>query len=168
MTDSSDLRLDVLDLLRHPGSRRDVRVDAEVPDLAVGMVRVPAGVRVRADLALEALSDGVVAHGHASVRWVADCARCLDEIDGTTEVAVDELFEARPVEGETYPLDGARVDLEPMLRDVLGVEFPLAPAPPLDDSGRCTVCRRTRAELGVGAGEQAGDPRWDALRALDL
>ena len=33
----------------------------------------------------------------------------------------------RPVEGETYPLDGDRLDLEPMVRDAVLLALPLAP-----------------------------------------
>jgi uncharacterized protein len=168
MTESSELRIDVAELLRRPGSRRDAVLDAAIADLAVGLVRVPPDRTVHAELALEPLSDGVVVHGRASVAWTADCARCLEEIEGSTEVGVDELFERRPVEGETYALEGTEIDLEPMLRDVLAVEFPLAPAPPLDGGGRCVRCHRAPTELGYASERPGTDPRWDALRTLDL
>lgn len=167
-TDKSELRLDVAELLGEPGSRRVVRCEAEIPGLAAGLVAVSAGQPVEVDVVLESIAAGIVVHGQAAVSWRADCARCLERFDGRTEVAVDELYERSPVEGETYPLEGDEIDLEQMLRDVLVVEFPLSPSPGLDAEQRCTLCGRTPEELSYRTSRDDRDPRWDALRSLDL
>ena len=46
---------------------------------------------------------------------------------GEISVHVDELFETHPLEGETYKLDDDVIDLEPLVRDALLLELPLAP-----------------------------------------
>ena len=56
-------------------------------------------------------------------------------------VHVDELYETHPLEGETYPLDDDIIDLEPLVRDALLLELPLAPAvPPRLRTGLCPSC----------------------------
>jgi DUF177 domain-containing protein len=171
MSDSKsakDSTVFVGDLLRRPGSRRDLDLAALIPDLDTGLVHIGGSEKVRCDFALESITDGVVVHGKASVHWTAECARCLEQFDGETTVGVDELFEPTPTEGDTYLLVGEEIDLEQMLRDTLVTEFPLAPLPPSDHEGRCRVCGRRPEELPF-LNEPAGrDERWRALDALDL
>jgi uncharacterized protein len=167
VSESSDLRVDVADLLRRPGSRRDLTLDAPIAGFSVGLVHVDEGARVNGQLALEPLSDGLVVHGDVWVEWRAECARCLDEIRGQTRVAVDELYEPQPTEGETYALEGSEIDLEPLVRDVLGVELPLAPAPPSLPDGRCASCLRA-PDTTHDVERDGRDPRWAALDELDL
>lgn len=169
MTETHSLRLDVTDLRRRSGARRDVVLRAAIPDLGAGMVRVRPDVAARADLAVEAVREGIVVRGRVEVDWESGCARCLEPLSGTTTVHVDELFEAEPVEGETYLLEGDSLDLEQCLRDALVLEFPLAPTPPVDRDGHCTRCHLALdAPLGPASDEPEHDPRWDALRALEL
>jgi uncharacterized protein len=167
VSESSDLRVDVADLLRRPGSRRDLTLDAPVAGFSVGLVHVEEGARLNGQLALEPLSDGLVVHGEVWVEWRAECARCLDQIRGQTRVPVDELFEPQPTEGETFPLEGSEIDLEPLVRDVLGVELPLAPMPPSLPDGRCELCLRAPEATDDLDGDER-DPRWAALDDLDL
>ncbi len=162
-----EARVDIADLMRRPGSRRDLDFEIVLDDFESGGVKVRSGSPVRASLALEPTAGGVVAHGDCEAEWSADCARCVDPIDGLAQSAVDELFEADPVEGETYPIDGTDIDLEPMLRDLLIVEFPLVPAPPVR-ADRCTRCGRTSDEIGIDEATETHDPRWDVLDDLDL
>jgi len=55
-------------------------------------------------------------------------------------VHVDELFELVPLDGETYQLDEDVIDLEPMVRDALLLELPLAPLCDPDCAGLCATC----------------------------
>ena len=60
------------------------------------------------------------------------------------------MFEADPTdEGETYPLDGDQIDLEPMVRDAVLLELPLGPLCGDDCAGARRLpagTRRLRAE----------------------
>jgi uncharacterized protein len=152
----SGFRVDVADLLSHPGARREVSVRAALDELAGSAARVEGPVQV--DLTLDRISDGIVASGTVSAEWRADCSLCLKEIGHRLEVHVDELFEPSPVEGETYPIVGHEIDLEQLVRDAIVLELPLAPhcEPP------CA------APVAGDTDEEATDPRWAALSELEL
>jgi uncharacterized protein len=74
---------------------------------------------------------------------------------------VEEVFETRPVEGETYPLDGDQLNVEPLVRDAVLLALPLAPL--------CEVaCPGPEPEehpIGTDTGSSI-DPRWSALGEL--
>src|SRR5689334_23390873 len=125
MSETNALRVSVADL-RRPGATRDVDIEATVPGLPGG-VDVPRERPVHVHMHLERVSDGIVVRGEIAASWQGVCSRCLAPVSGEIEVHVDELFEPHAVEGETYRLDRDELDLEPMLRDALTLELPLAP-----------------------------------------
>ena len=150
------LRIDVADLLSHPGARRAVSV-SETLDALAGSAAVVEGP-VRVELTLERVSHGIVARGAVSADWLAECSTCLRDLRRTTEVHVDELFEPEAVDGETYPIVGHEIDLEQLVRDSVLLELPLSPR-----------CDEPCADLAPGADDDAEpDPRWAALSELEL
>jgi uncharacterized protein len=152
----------VTELLRHPGTRREVTVTAPLDDLAISASRVLEGSEVEAHLTLEALSDtSVTATGTIAAEWTGECRRCLATVDGSLESDVKEIFETRPVEGETYPLDGDRLDLEPMVRDAVLLALPLAPL----CEEACAGPEPEDHPLGAGD-EPVPDDRWAPLKEL--
>ena len=72
------------------------------------------------------------------------CSRCLQPVEGTIDVHVDELFETAPLAGETYQLDDDALDLLPLVRDVLLLELPTAPLCRDDCAGICPECGADR------------------------
>jgi uncharacterized protein len=78
-----------------------------------------------------------------------------------------EIFQPDASEGETYPIVGDRIDLEPLVREAVLPALPLAP---LCSAG----CEGPVPEAWVGdedpdldeQGERPPDPRWAALDAL--
>lgn len=158
------------ELRRRPGTQREVDVRAPVADLAITTARVPEGAEVHVAGVLEAIDGAITFQGTLDVPWTGECRRCLDEVTGTADVEVREVFEARPVPGETYALEGDELDLEPLVRDTVLLHLPLAPlcrdsclGPAPDDfpaTGGGTAD-------GDG-GERPRDPRWAALDALRL
>jgi uncharacterized protein len=164
----------IADLRRHPGSRRHLTVPVEMGDLAISTAVVPAGAELVVDLELEALSAGLTATGTITVPWEGECRRCLTPVRGESVAEVKEVFEPRPVEGETYPLGDDLVDLEPMVRDAALLALPLAPlcgpecrGPAPDDFPALPEDEVDPAEAGPsGTAAQPGDPRWAALDAL--
>jgi uncharacterized protein len=152
----------VTEVLRHPGTQREIEVAGELAGLEISTARVPVDAEVRARLTLEAQSDhALTATGTISAPWHGECRRCLRDIEGELRADVQEVFDTHPIEGETYPLTGDRVDLEPMIRDAVLLALPLAP---LCEEG-CEGPEPEHHPLG-DAGEPEADPRWSALGEL--
>ena len=176
------LRVGVTDLLRHPGTRLDVlRVvpAADLGDLAVGASSVDPGVDVSLDLVLESQPGTVVAAGTIEAVWEGECRRCLGDVVGELRAEVREVFgdasEGAPDEGDFYPLLGDQVDLEPLVRDAVLLNLPVAPLCGPDCKGPVPEAFVDEEAGGEGdgddpegAGEAPRDPRWAALDALDF
>ena len=77
--------------------------DLEAP-LQIGDVLIPSDHLVAINLVLDKVSEGVAVSGKVAVNWIADCARCLRQIDGQAAAEIEELFEQNPREGESYLL----------------------------------------------------------------
>jgi len=156
------LDVGVSELLRRPGTQREFEVAAELDGLRISSAAVPDGAEVRGRFTIEAISDhAVTVKGDVVAPWTGECRRCLRKIDGDLTARVEEIFETHPVEGETYPMENDRVDLEPLVRDAVLLALPLAP-----------LCEATCAgpepdAHPIGAGDEpAVDPRWSALGEL--
>jgi uncharacterized protein len=166
----SALRIDVADLLTHPGARRPLHLEAALPDLGTPVARIVEPVRL--DLVLERVPDGIVARGELHARWEGECSTCLREVADDLTVGVAELYEDHPVDGDTYPLEGHELDLEQLVRDALVLELPLAPLCERDD---CAPAESPAVLVGADdrsthstTGDAPTDPRWAALSDLDL
>ncbi len=155
----SRLRIDVADLLSHPGARRHVVLTEPVEDLAGTAARVVDPVTL--DLDLDHLSEGIVVRGTVEATWRAECSRCLGDLAEPIELHVDELFDADPVPGETYPLEGDEIDLEQLVRDSVLLELPLAP--------HCATPCALDLTVDVTVDDDTPiDPRWAALSELEI
>jgi uncharacterized protein len=158
----SGFRIDVADLLAHPGARRDVTVSAVLDDLRGTAARVPGAVDVAVHL--ERIPDGIVVRGTVQCHWVGECSYCLRELDEALTLHADELFETDPIEGETYPIEGHVIDLEQLVRDTVLLELPLAP--------HCAEQCMAEPIGGEDDGEEtagaSADPRWAALSELEI
>jgi uncharacterized protein len=178
-------RFNVTALLRRPGVRHPLAGTLRLEELRVRDAVIAAGSDALLDLEIEAINDAVTAAGTVRAPFEASCRRCLEDLSGVAEAEIQEIFERRPVEGETYLLDGEIIDLEPLVRDSLLLALPLAPlcrddcpgpAPELFPTGQATTGGETDAAAGEAApdGEEAepepptADPRWAALRDLKL
>lgn len=169
MTDRQALLVDAGEALRHPGTRRPVRREVTVDDLALSTVRVPADAVVDLDLELEAVGADVVVTGTVSAPWVGECRRCLEPVHGELSIPVREIFERRPTEGQTYPLpDDDQLDLEPLVREAVLPSLPLTPLCRPD----CAGPDPERFPASVASDEPPAtppvDPRWAALGELKL
>jgi uncharacterized protein len=170
----SQLRIDVADLLTHPGSRREVTLRAGLDALRGSASVIDGPVDVVASL--ERVPDGIVVRGEISARFRAQCSVCLRDIEPELRVHVDELFEPNPIEGETYPLEGHELDLEQLVRDALLLELPLAPhcaepCSPVDASDASEHPERaddTDDTDETDETDEQVDPRWAPLAELEL
>jgi uncharacterized protein len=163
----SALRIDVADLLTHPGARRPVHLEVAVERLGTAVARIAEPVRLH--LMLERVPDGIVARGELHARWEGECSTCLREVAADLTVGVAELYEPHPLDGDTYPIEGHEIDLEQLVRDALLLELPLAPA---CAEGTCAPATGPGVLIGAadtGTFEHAPvDPRWAALSDLEL
>jgi uncharacterized protein len=158
----SELRIDVADLLSHPGARRSLHREVTVEGLAASAARIDRPVVL--DLVLERVPDGIVARGSLRAQWEGDCGVCLRALTGELDVAVSELFEDAPVEGDTYLLLGHHIDLEQLVRDALLLELPLTPTCASTGGSPC----HSDAPRDDTDDVAPVDPRWAALSELDL
>jgi len=166
--DLAPLAVNVADLLRRHGARRHEDLRARLEGISVVGTRVEPGDEVAVDVTLEAVSEGILVTGSVSAPWHGECRRCLTAVSGATRADVRELYEPQARDGETYPLRREQVDLEPLAREALLLELPLAPLCGADCLGICPTCGADLNEGPCGCAPAARDPRWAALDDLRL
>jgi uncharacterized protein len=155
-------------LRKAPGTTRQERRSGVIDDLAAVGVVVPPGAPVDADLTLSSYPGGISVVGTVRAPWHGECRRCGGPVDGTVEPEVRERYApvgGSDVDEDAYPLDGDELDLEPLARDAVLLELPLAPLCSPDCLGLCPRCG-ANWNLGPCACPPVGDPRWSALDVL--
>jgi uncharacterized protein len=157
---------DIVALRRHQGHRERLAIHAPLADLRVTAAEVPADRDVDLELVLEAVEGGIVVAGVARAPWRGECRRCLGPVEGEVSADVEELFVTESEDGETYPIRGDHIDLEPMAREVLVLGLPLAPLCRPDCAGLCPTCGADLNRGRCACAPVDTDPRWSALDAL--
>ncbi|MHB8465694.1 MAG: YceD family protein, partial [Acidimicrobiales bacterium] len=127
---------------------------------------VPDDAPIELDLTLEAVEGGIVVAGTIGATWIGECRRCLGAVRGDLTASVEEIYVREPEEGETYPIDGDHIDLEPLAREAVVLALPLAPLCRPDCQGLCPTCGADRNDGPCACPAEEGDPRWAALDAL--
>jgi uncharacterized protein len=178
--------VDLAEVLRRPGARRELHLDGPLPGVELTVARIPGDATVTFDGTVEAQGQTVIAQGRARAPWVGECRRCLESAAGEMTLDVREVFEPHPVEGETFPVVDERIDLGAVLRELLALALPLAPlcredcpgpdpeAHPVHAGDEAADGRGPGADDGPGAavdgdptdGGRLADPRWGALDQL--
>jgi len=167
-SERSPFVVSVADLLRTPGHRRELDLRGALGQLRSAGTVVPADEDIELTVGLEAIPEGVVADGHVSAPWRAECRRCLTDVTGDVDVEFRELFERRPREGETYALGQEEIDLEPLIREAVLLALPLAPLCEAACQGICPTCGADLNEGPCDCPPAGRDPRWAALDDLHL
>src|SRR5689334_16149241 len=132
---SSDVRrssgnpwvVELRELGRRAGSMQPFEKTLPAPEgWRVELIGVPVGAEVELRLRLESVMEGVLVSGEVDVPVVGSCARCLEPVEDTLELDVQELFaysgsttEATSEEDEVRRIGGDVLDLEPMVRDAV-------------------------------------------------
>jgi uncharacterized protein len=171
--------LDTRSLGRRPGTMWERRWTLPAPDgLTQAIVRVPEGAELDLQLRLETVLDGVLATATVTAPTAGECGRCLDEVAGTIEVHVTELYSYREQadryartsgddqDDEVRHLDGDMLDLEQPVRDAVVLALPVSPLCRPDCGGLCPTCGAHLDEVGPQHTHDMHDPRWGALRGL--
>ncbi len=164
---TSALTVDITPLKRKPGTQHHFELSFPPPE---GVVLETAEVRatqLHLDLKLEGAGEELIAFGQILVDWTGPCRRCLEDRDGTTTITLREVFQARPVEGETYLLAENEVDLEPMVRETVLLNLPVAPLCSEDCAGPDPDRFPTTVVVEPDPDEPPpADPRWAALSEI--
>lgn len=134
-------RVNVSDLVGKPGSSRHESFSEHL-EMSMDMATVagPLETSVRFD----ATSQDIVASGRVEFHMRITCNRCLGEADGSGSVRFEQVYR---YQGEIDPDDELMVvdrqgviDLEPPIRDEVGLALPLAPLCRDDCAGLCPTC----------------------------
>ncbi len=172
----------VVDLVGNPGATRSLHRTVAVGDVGDDeWGRVGEALRGDLTLALEmdSVVEGIWVHGDVSWMLELECGRCLLPVtlDRTSEVG-ELFFDPKRVhaddedvdEGYMVLEDGAHIDLERMLHDVVVLDLPVAVRceradcePPTVD-GVAVLSEDEHRMLH----EDAPDPRWAELANLKL
>jgi uncharacterized protein len=164
-------RVDLRELGRRAGSLQELDRSLPTPEAwKVELIGVPAGAEVRLRLRLESVMEGVLVSGEIDAPLVGSCARCLEPIEDTLALDVQELFaysgsttEATSEEDEVRRVEGDFLDLEPMVRDAVVLALPLAPVCSEDCAGLCVDCGQRLDDLPADHSHELLDPRWAGL-----
>ncbi len=168
------LVVDTRELGRRPGSMRAVHFPAPAPEgLGVALIGVPPGAELDLDLRLESVMEGVLVSGVATVPLAGECGRCLEAVNDTLTVDLQELFaypesDAGDDDEEIARMEGDLLDLEPVLRDAVVLALPLTPLCREDCGGLCAECGERLDDLPEDHGHGTPDIRWAALQKLSL
>ena len=160
------MKINAVELLRHPGS--DLAVDASVPAEPLGVDHERLTGDIDVALMLESMNDGIVVKGTVTAPWACPCRRCLIDLSGRASVAVDELYQIEMTDDEAYPIENGQLDLTPMVRELALIELDAEQVCRADCAGLCPVCG---IDLNTGSCDcdtTVTDHRWAALDGLVL
>ena len=170
--------LDTHELGRRPGAMRLLTRTVPAPeDLGTAVIGGPAGSDLERDLRLEAGMEGVLVSGTVRGGTVGECVRCLDEVTGSVDVELQELYvypdrarvaeEDGDDEEDLRELVGDLVDVEPAVRDAVVPALPFRPVCSDECPGLCPQCGARLADPeNAGHTHEVTDPRWQALADL--
>jgi uncharacterized protein len=164
-------KIDLRELGRRAGSMRDWERTVPAPaGWGIEMIGVPEGAPVELRLRLESVMEGVLVSGEADVPVTGQCARCLEPVEDTLHLDLQELYayegsttEATSEEDEVRRIDGERLDLAPLVRDTVVLTLPLSPTCTPDCSGLCVDCGQRLDDLPADHSHEVLDPRWAGL-----
>ena len=170
-TSPARLVVNVADLRRRLGQRRDEPVEVRLASLSVVGSRTTAQP-VRGAVTVESIERGVSVVGMVQAHWEGECRRCLELTGGELMVDIVEIFQVDADEdSELIPLEGDQVDLVPVVRDAVLLSLPLVPlcrddcaGPDPDRYPAVTLDQHLRQRDDELAG--LPDPRWAALDQL--
>lgn len=131
---------------------------------------IPDDAEVTCDVELQSFPGGVMVRGTVTGPWKGACRRCTGPVEGELRVSVRERFvdtETLALGGdeEAYPIVEDRLDLEPLVHDVVVLELPVAPLCAEDCPGLCPWCGADRNQEECGCVPPV-DPRWASLDVL--
>jgi uncharacterized protein len=114
-------------------------------------------------------SEGLLFQGKFHANFATVCSRCLIGFKQPLSTDFTELYTFQShVQEDTeliYPEDG-QIDLGPILREYLLLEFPINPICKSDCQGLCPVCGNNLNQVECDHGPDLIDPRLSVLKTL--
>jgi uncharacterized protein len=164
-------KIDLRELGRRAGSLQELERTAPAPaGWRVELLGVPEGAEVALRLRLESVMEGVLVSGELDVPVEGSCARCLEPIEDTLHLDVQELYaysgsttEETSEQDEVRRVDGDYLDLEELVRDTIVLNLPLAPVCTDDCAGLCVDCGQRLDDLPPDHAHDIVDARWAGL-----
>jgi uncharacterized protein len=121
------------------GTNRDIQFD--FPEL-----HLPPDLDVKdftGSVHISRTPQGLLFEGNFEAVAPAECVRCLEPFDQPLKISFDEVFAYKShsftESGLFVPEDG-NIDLAPIVREYLMLEYPIKPLCKSDCQGLCTVC----------------------------
>ena len=166
-------KMDLRELGRQAGSMREWDATLPAPERwGLEMIGVPEGAPVHLHLRMESVMEGVLVSGEVDAPVTGQCARCLEPLEDTLHLDVQELYayagsttEATSGEDEVRRIDGELLDLAPLVRDTVVLTLPLSPTCRPDCAGLCVDCGERLDDLPADHSHEVLDPRWAGLAA---
>lgn len=160
------LVVNTLELLRRPGSLRDVVCEVEPESVALDDSRLVPGRPIDVALECSSLSNGIVVEGRIGASFHGECRRCLVAVEGRIEVPVRELYQETLTDPDAFPIENDQIDLGRLVRETVLLDLPDAPLCSGDCRGLCPICGVDRNATPCSCSTDERDPRWAALDAL--
>jgi uncharacterized metal-binding protein YceD (DUF177 family) len=164
-------KVDLRELGRRAGSLHELGRTAPAPaGWRVELIGVPEGAEIGLRLRLESVMEGVLVTGEIDVPVEGSCARCLEPIEDTLSLDLQELYAYEgsttvetSEEDEVRRVEGDYLDLEPLVRDTVVLNLPLAPVCTEDCAGLCVDCGQRLDDLPADHHHEVVDARWAGL-----
>jgi DUF177 domain-containing protein len=153
--------------LRHLDAH-NVLLEGELPvedlDLDIKDELVAVGPPLRYQLEAQKVEDGVLLQGWLKLALECHCARCLKAFGH--ELRLEPWTRHLPFHGEdAVPVEGDFVDLTPLIREDILLEFPQHPLCEPECRGM-PATSLGQAKSTRSAGQAAGPSAWDELNKL--
>lgn len=162
---AAPLIVNVIELLRRPGTVKDVESTVEVEDFDFNDDRI-VDDPIEVVIHLESLSNGIAVSGRARARWHGECRRCLEPVSERMEVPFDELYQTTLEDPDAWQISGDQIDLLPMVRENILLSIPLGPLCRPDCPGFCPVCGADLSQTSCDCDRTPTNDRWAALDQL--
>lgn len=159
------LLVTIRDLARKPGTMRELELEHELTqNFGTDFVFIPKGEKIRLDLRLESVHEGILATATGAANATAECARCLDPVSIPVDIYLQELFHYHSADEDELKVFQDTIDLEQPLIDAVVPNLPLKPLCSEDCAGLCSGCGKKLSPGEQHDHEQPIDPRFSALK----
>ena len=156
-------------LLGRPGDYKDIELSAVLTGVGTSLATV-CNEPVTGRLRLESVVEGILVTGELEATTMVRCSRCLEATKAGLATRVLEMFVAPghedAAEDDSYRITGMELDLEPMVRDAIGLALPINPLCRIDCRGICAGCGTNLNEGVCVCSRDDVDPRWAPLSGL--
>ena len=184
------------DLPHRAGEMREYQLSLPLTEaIGVDLLSIKPAQIISVELRITSVDEGVLATGELTSLATGECGRCLDPINWPIDEAFTELFyyetaasraaekgkkggknsakkeEKKDIDLEADELTfmiGDEIDLELPIRDAVILNLPVNPLCSEECPGLCQGCGEKWINLPDDHAHNPEDPRWAALKGLNL